>query len=213
MRRAVLVVVMVLSAACARGEALRVAMLEFGGIEPDPCFSAGFLEAFALETGMEVEAGYARVALEDGPVYGFPFAVAAGEGFFEMSAQEREALRGWLRDGGFLLASASCSNPAWGASMRAALDGLFEGARLEPIPMSHELFRSLHEIGDLPLPGRPEGASLLGLSLDGRLAVVFSPDGLNDAIAHAGGCCCCGGTQVGNARFVNANALAYALTR
>ncbi|MCA9307730.1 MAG: hypothetical protein KDA16_14465 [Phycisphaerales bacterium] len=28
-----------------------------------------------------------------------------------------------------------------------------------------------------------------------------------------GGCCCCGGNEIRNARYINANILAYALTK
>lgn len=201
-----------MAACCAGAETLRIAAVVMAEREPDPCFSSGFLEAFALETGLGVETALVRVELEGGGMFEFPFAVASGEGFFELSVRERESLRAWLAGGGFLLASASCSNPAWGASMRAELDGLFEGVALEEIPPTHELFRTLFEIESLTLPGG-ERAAVYGLSLDGRLAAVFSPDGLNDAVAYSGGCCCCGGGQVVGARFLNANALAYALTR
>jgi hypothetical protein len=41
---------------------------------------------------------------------------------------------------------------------------------------------------------------------------VFSADGLNDTGNAGGGCCCCGGDEITNAKLVNVNLLAYALT-
>ena len=52
---------------------------------------------------------------------------------------------------------------------------------------------------------------LEGISLDGRLGVIYSLDGLNDT-AHTQGCCCCGGNEITNCIQVNVNILAYALT-
>lgn len=52
-----------------------------------------------------------------------------------------------------------------------------------------------------------------GIEIDGRLAVVFSPEGLNDTKNAGEGCCCCGGNEILNAKYVNANILAYALMR
>jgi hypothetical protein len=51
---------------------------------------------------------------------------------------------------------------------------------------------------------------LEGISLGGRLAVLYSQDGLNDT-AHTQGCCCCGGNEIRNSVQINVNILAYAL--
>ncbi|MEK6238367.1 MAG: hypothetical protein N2C14_26925 [Planctomycetales bacterium] len=42
--------------------------------------------------------------------------------------------------------------------------------------------------------------------------LIFSPDGLNDTGKVGGNCCCCGGNEILNARQINVNLLAYALT-
>ena len=51
---------------------------------------------------------------------------------------------------------------------------------------------------------------LEGVSISGRVGVIYSQDGLNDT-AHAPGCCCCGGNEITNCLQVNVNILAYAL--
>jgi hypothetical protein len=51
----------------------------------------------------------------------------------------------------------------------------------------------------------------VGISIGGRLGVVYAQDGLNDT-PHAAGCCCCGGNELENAAEINVNILAYALT-
>jgi len=51
---------------------------------------------------------------------------------------------------------------------------------------------------------------LLGLEINGKIVLVFSPHGLNDT-AHTKGCCCCGGNEISNAIKVNVNILTYAL--
>ena len=50
-----------------------------------------------------------------------------------------------------------------------------------------------------------------GVSIGGRLGVIYSQDGLNDS-HHTPGCCCCGGSELQNAVEINVNILAYALT-
>ncbi|MBI3861158.1 MAG: hypothetical protein HY290_04610, partial [Planctomycetia bacterium] len=49
-----------------------------------------------------------------------------------------------------------------------------------------------------------------GVSLGGRLGVIYSQDGLNDT-QHSQGCCCCGGNEITNSVDINVNILAYAL--
>ena len=49
-----------------------------------------------------------------------------------------------------------------------------------------------------------------GVSLDGRLGVLYSQDGLNDT-SHTQGCCCCGGNELTNSEKITVNVLAYAL--
>jgi hypothetical protein len=56
-----------------------------------------------------------------------------------------------------------------------------------------------------------EPRPLEGISIGGRLGVLYSQDGLNDT-AHTRGCCCCGGNELTNAVKINVNILAYALT-
>jgi hypothetical protein len=48
------------------------------------------------------------------------------------------------------------------------------------------------------------------VSVNGRLAILYSPEGLNNA-RNAKGCCCCGGNELRNSREINVNALIYAL--
>ncbi len=74
--------------------------------------------------------------------------------------------------------------------------------------MDHEIFSTVNKITRLTVKGSP--ARLSGIFINGRLALVYSPEGLNDAHS-AQGCCCCGGAEISEARQVNVNAVAYAL--
>ena len=81
---------------------------------------------------------------------------------------------------------------------------------LRPIDMGHPMFHTVYEIRRLTAKhGEPR--PLEGISLGGRMGVVYSQDGLNDT-PHTQGCCCCGGNEILNAIEVNVNILAYALT-
>jgi hypothetical protein len=76
--------------------------------------------------------------------------------------------------------------------------------------MTHPMFHTVYEIKELKAAhGTPRPLS--GISIGGRMGIVYSQDGLNDT-EHTTGCCCCGGNELRNAIDINVNILAYALT-
>ncbi len=192
---------------------VKVANLVYGGGKTGVCFAEGFLVSLARETELNIQRAFERVELGDAALFDHPFAIMTGEGDFTLNAEEKENLKAYLDRGGFLLASAGCSNAAWAENFRAVIDELFGPDALSPLEPDHPLFQQLYEIDRLEMK-RPTGnEKLWGLTRDGRLALVFSPQGLNDTANAGKGCCCCGGNEVRNARQINANILLYALTR
>ena len=85
---------------------------------------------------------------------------------------------------------------------------IFPSHSLQTVAMSHPMFHTVYDIREL------EGSHVRpmeGIGIGGRLGVVYSRDGLNDA-HHTPGCCCCGGNEITNSIQINVNLLAYALT-
>jgi len=80
--------------------------------------------------------------------------------------------------------------------------------QLKQIPMDHELFTTVKTIRSLTVKGKT--TYLQGMFINGRLAMAYSPEGLNSA-SNAKGCCCCGGAEIKECREVNVNAVAYSL--
>ena len=192
---------------------VKVANLVYGGGKTGVCFAEGFLVSLARETELNIQRTFDRVNLADEALFEHPFAIMTGEGDFTLNDAEKDNLKAYLDRGGFLLASAGCSNAAWAENFRAVSDELYRADALAALEPDHPLFRQLYEIDGLDMK-RPTGhEKLWGLSRDGRLALVFSPEGLNDTANAGKGCCCCGGNEVRNARQINANILLYALTR
>lgn len=189
---------------------VQVANLVYAGTKSSKCFADHFLIRAEKESAISTSRRFHAVKLGSSEIYEFPFLIMTGEGDFRLSDAEREELRRYLQRGGFLLASAGCSSTEWDRAFRREIVTVFPEHGLDAIGMEHPLFHTVYEIRELRAAhGKPR--PLEGVSLDGRLAVVYSPDGLNDT-AHTEGCCCCGGNEVVNAVEVNVNILAYALT-
>lgn len=187
-----------------------VGNLTYAKTKTSKCFSDAFIKGVGARVAVSVRQGFVPVKSASADELGtVAFAVMTGEGSFTLAADERANLKRWLEDGGFLLASAGCSSKEWAASFRAEVTGLFGKGSLVSLTADHPLFSSLNDLRSIPL--KHDGAARFeGLMLDGRLACLFSPEGLNDT-QHVNGCCCCGGNEVVNAEAVVSNALVYAL--
>ena len=192
------------------GDLVRCANLIYAGTKTSRCFSDRFLQRVSLETNIETDGKFTPVKLASKDIYQHPFAVMTGEGSFALTDAERVNLKNYLTRGGFLLASAGCSDPGWAAAFRREIARVFPDHKLEALQLTHAVFHTVYDIGSIETShGRFKG-KIEGLTLDSRLAVVFSSDGLNDT-EHAQNCCCCGGDEILNAEYINVNVLAYAL--
>jgi hypothetical protein len=189
---------------------VQVANLVYAGSKSSQCFSDHFLIKAERESNISTSRRFHAVKLSSDEIYEFPLLIMTGEGDFMLPDRERESLRRYVSRGGFLLASAGCSSEEWDRAFRREIAAIFPKSQLRPIDMKHPVFNTVYEIRELKTKhGSPR--PLEGVSIGGRIGVIYSPDGLNDT-AHTQGCCCCGGNEIYNAESVNVNILAYALT-
>jgi hypothetical protein len=191
---------------------VRCANLIYGHNKTSVCFSDEFLAQIQKETNVRTNRRFCPVKLASDEIYQYPFAVMTGEGSFTLSPRQRANLRNYLSRGGFLVASAGCSSSAWNASFRAEIKQVFPERQLEKLAMNHPVFHTVYDIETMGGRKRRVDARLEGLQLDGKIVLIYSPEGLNDTANAGPGCCCCGGNEIENARQVNVNLLAYALT-
>jgi len=183
--------------------------LVYQGTKSSVCFAERFLTEASHKTNLRVATTFYPVKLDSDALFETPFCVFSGDKSFALTQRERENLKKYLLNGGFILASPSCSDENWDASFRREIKLCFPDLSLARIPMSHPIFSVVNKIPRLT--DKYGKATLIeGLEIDGRLGVVYSKDGLND-VSHAEGCCCCGGNQISECLQVNVNVLTYAL--
>jgi hypothetical protein len=188
---------------------VQIANLIYAGTKSSQCFSDYFLAKAEKDSAISTSRRFHAVKLGSEEVFGFPMVIMTGEGAFTLTETEAGNLRQYLQRGGFLLASAGCSSREWDQSFRQEMADLFPDAHLSAIGMDHQVFHTVYDIAELQAKhGTPK--PLEGITINGRLGVLYSPDGLNDT-QHTTGCCCCGGNELTNAIDINVNILAYAL--
>ena len=192
---------------------VQCANLIYGQDKSSVCFSDEFLAQIQKDTHVRTNRRFCPVKLQGQEIYQYPFAVMTGEGAFALTPAQRTNLRNYLTRGGFLLASAGCSSSEWNASFRAEMRTVFPELKLQKLSLSHPIFHTVYDIKQLNTThGATADPSLEGLEIDGKIVLIYSHEGLNDTANAGPGCCCCGGNEIGNARQINVNLLAYALT-
>lgn len=178
------------------------------------CFHNGFLREIGRHANIVVDPEFVMVPSESMALFRFPFAIMSGEGNFTLTDAQRTNLRRYLLNGGFLVASAGCSSRPWGQSFLREFQVLFPDRELVKLGPDHRIFQTLHDVGvSAYRSGSARFPDLYGLEIDGRVVLVYSPDGLNDTANNKdSNCCCCGGNEIRSASAINMNLLAFALT-
>ncbi len=188
---------------------LQCGNLVYCGNQSSVCFADRFLGMVSSTTSLRVNPKFCPVRLDTDALFDFPFCVMSGNENFTFSEKERTQMRKYLSQGGFLLVSPGCSDEAWDKAFRREISLCFPDMPLKKIPQTHAIFNLVHPITRLTDKNGKQVA-LEGLEINGRLALVYSRDGLND-VAHAEGCCCCGGNEIRNPELVNVNVFTYAV--
>lgn len=205
-----------------QGLGLRLAQVVYDGDwRPDPNALVHFAEFLRDNAALDVVTNYAEVRLTDVDLHAAPVLFMTGHYDFRLTDREIAGLAAHLRRGGFLFADACCGRAAFDQAFRAMVERAFPGEKLKPLPPDHPIFRGapgfrLDSVSYKPIagepqkePGRPE---LYGLEIDGRLAIVYSPEALACGLdGHK--CFNCRGYVDEDARRIATNIVLYALSR
>ena len=122
-------------------------------------------------------------------------------------------MREYLIQGGFIIASAGCSSEPWNASFEREIKEVFPEIKMQHLESDHPVFHTIYDVSRSKYQsGKSHLPDLRGFELDGKISLIWSPDGLNDTGNVGPDCCCCGGNEIKSAKQLNVNILAYALT-
>lgn len=177
------------SAAHALGETslFDVRSVLYEGGNPHPRETAPRRLAWELRkrTSIEPQLEPTSARLDDPEIFETPFLYWAGDAAFPpLSEAEVAGLRRFLTFGGFVLADdAAPGTDGFDASIRRELARALPSHPLARLPIDHTIFRTYYLL-DRPL-GRVEGPDHLeGITLDGRVALVYSRHDLGGAWAR-----------------------------
>ena len=195
-----------------------------GGADDAPNAWLNILRRARLDLKQPFKAEQMFVALDRDSLAQFPMVFMHGRESFSFTEAEREVLREYLQDG-FLFADAICASPKFAESFRAEVKRIFpnQNIRLERLPPEHILFSA--ELGGYDLQtvtirrptetgisSRKSVPQLEGLTINGRLALIFSPYDLSCAMENSTASTCEGYSKE-DASKIGVNILLYVLSQ
>ncbi len=165
---------------------------------------------------LDLELGYEEKTLDEVELDAarLPMLYRTGHNAFRFSEPERQRLRDYVLNGGFVFLDACCGRKAFADSVRSELAAIFPGRPLRPLPGDHALYRCYYDVGRVAYTAGAGVAGMAAPPLEGievgcRTAVVFSPYDLSCGWAmhtHKGA----SGVRCAYALKLGANLIAYA---
>jgi len=189
-----------------------------GDWDPDPSAVHNLLKTARETSTIALKFKREDVQLADAEALGHPILYMTGHHDFQLKDVEVDRLRGYLAAGGLLLADACCGRLSFDAAFRRELQRVLPEHRLERLSADHPVYHTLNDITTVtysPLVERDFGPmtapTLEGITIDGKLAVVYSRFDLGDGwemFPHPYS----RGYESKDALKIGVNVLVYALT-
>lgn len=155
----------------------------------NPSSLPNLLRAIGERTTLRVAQRETIVRLSEDRLWDVPYLYMTGHGNVRWSDRDLEALRRYLRQGGFLHVD---DNYGMDASVRRELRRIFPGQELVDVPLDHPIYNLMYRFPrGIPKIHEHDGkpAQGFGLFLEGRLVVFYSyetdlGDGWEDPEVH-----------------------------
>jgi hypothetical protein len=154
-----------------------------GEWDPNPQFAEAIVEELELRTSIDASTERRTITLPDTELFYCPLLYMAGKYEFEpFSKQEREALKRFLTQGGFLFAEDTMGAKGFGfdRAFRREMEAIFPGYELKRLPQDHSVHQSFYLLD--AIAGRLRvNPYLEGIIMDNWTPVIYSQNDLSGA--------------------------------
>ncbi len=177
------------------------------------------LNVFHEQTKTPVRFALNEVTLDSPKVFELPFLYMTGHQNFTLTDAERAGLRQYLQRGGLIVAEACCGRESFDIAFRREVRSAIANVEFVPLPATHPLLQFPNKIDSVqPRPALAQKLGqngkmtprLYGVTIDGHLAVIYTPDGLSCGW-ELGECPYCRGLAAPDAISLGVNVLSYAV--
>ncbi|MGC8641427.1 MAG: DUF4159 domain-containing protein [Isosphaeraceae bacterium] len=167
--------------AASRDDFIFAQLVHDGDWDPDPSAVHNLLKHVRDHSTLTIKFKKVSVKPRDPKAMGYPLIYMTGHNEFHWSDDDRAWLQHYLKAGGMLLADACCGRLAFDLAFQREIAKVLPDHKLERLELDHPVYHSLYDIGKVEYTprvaedfGTMSGPSLSGITLDGRLAVVYS---------------------------------------
>jgi len=167
------------------GQRPLMAQLTWRGLRVPPHDADALLTALKKRVVIDADVGVERLRSTDERLARRPLLFVTGHEAIRLSPEEKGALRRYLAGGGTILASACCGSKEFDASFRRLAQEILPGAKLSPLAPDHPIYHTGYRIERVRYTAAHRSRALVegrprmeGASLDGRLAILYSPQSL-----------------------------------
>ncbi len=158
-----------------------------GDCDPSPSGIVNLLEY--VDTNSSIHVQYKKVSVDPGSpeVFNYPFLYIQGHYDFRFSDAAVANLKRFLQNGGVLFGESCCGRREFDAAFRREIARVIGADELKPIPLDSPVYRSFWQIDRVGYTPYAEATVkgldkplLEGASVDGTLAVIYSPLALSN---------------------------------
>lgn len=162
--------------------AFTFAQVRFDGEwDPDPSAFVNLLKEVRTHTSVKLSLFRKEVSLKEPNLLDFPFIYMTGHGDFALSEEERNGLRRFLQNEGFLLADACCGDLEFDGAFRREIKRVLPGMLFKEISGDHPIFSSHYTLQAVSYSPKVQATFqnltrpfLEGIEIEGSLRVVYS---------------------------------------
>jgi hypothetical protein len=193
-------------------------LIHEGDWDPDPSGVHNLLKFARDNSTLGVKFKRENVQLKDPKAATYPLLYMTGHHEFHWSQEEVARLQRYLKAGGVLLADACCGRVAFDMAFRSEIAKVFPGQKLQKVAPDHPIYHSQFDVRTVDYTprtredfGQFDTPELEGITVDGRLAVIYSKFDLGNGweqFPHAYSY----GLKDESALQIGTNAIVYAIT-
>ena len=165
----------------ARDDFVFAQLIHEGDWDPDPSAVHNLLKYARDNSTLGVKFKRQNVRLKDPEAMKYPLIYMTGHREFHWSKEEAGILQRYLKAGGMLVADACCGRLAFDVAFRREIAKAMPESKLDRVALDHPLYHVHNDIKRVDYTPRMredfgplETPELEGISIDGRLAVVYS---------------------------------------
>jgi len=221
-----------------RGNRIQVAMLDLqGNVNSAPRAIPKLLDRLATQMKLPVDVRSIKITLDEDEIFNYPILFMHGRNAVEMTDAQRDRLRRYIDNGGFLFVNAICSSKPFTESFRREMATIFPNRKMTKLAPNDPLLTDAcggfnlptltlrtpqridghrTEIVNVPITPELEGIAFdtgtnLATTGNGRWRVLFSPYDLSCALEEMSGSLQCQGYTQDDAFKLALNAILYAI--